>query len=157
MSFEQNTTGELQRKSGFFSIIKDALKNENQDFTKGSIRRGVVLLAIPMILEMMMESVFAVVDIYFVGHIEGHASQAVTTVVLTESVLMILYSAAMALSMGATAVVARRVGEKKPGGRFTQCSAGHQPGADGNAGDQLARYFLCQRCIAPHGRISGSD
>lgn len=124
MSFEQNTTGELQRKSGFFSIIKDALKNENQDFTKGSIRKGVVLLAIPMILEMMMESVFAVVDIYFVGHIEGHASQAVTTVVLTESVLMILYSAAMALSMGATAVVARRVGEKNLEGASRSAAQG---------------------------------
>lgn len=112
MSFDQNQTGQLSRKQGLFSIIKDSFKSENQDFTKGSIRKGVVLLAIPMVLEMIMESVFALVDIYFVGHIEGHASQAVTTVVLTESVLMILYSAAMALSMGATAVVARRVGEK---------------------------------------------
>ncbi|MBO9633721.1 MAG: MATE family efflux transporter [Chitinophagaceae bacterium] len=124
MSFEQNPTGELDKKPGIFSIIKDALKNENQDFTKGSIRKGVVLLAIPMILEMIMESVFAVVDIYFVGHIEGHASQAVTTVVLTESVLMILYSAAMALSMGATAVVARRVGEKNLEGASRSAAQG---------------------------------
>ncbi|WP_276479421.1 MATE family efflux transporter [Paraflavitalea pollutisoli] len=98
-------------KTSVWSFIKQSLTSEHQDFTQGSIRRGVLMLAIPMILEMMMESVFAVVDIYFVGRIE-HARQAVSTVVLTESVLTILYSVAMALSMGATAVVARRVGEK---------------------------------------------
>lgn len=99
------------RKTSVFSFIKQALKGEHQDFTQGSIRKGVLMLAIPMILEMMMESVFAVVDIFFVGRTE-HARQAVSTVVLTESVLTILYSVAIALSMGATAVVARRVGEK---------------------------------------------
>lgn len=98
-------------KTSVFSFIKQALKGEHQDFTQGSIRKGVLMLAIPMILEMMMESVFAVVDIFFVGRTE-HARQAVSTVVLTESVLTILYSVAIALSMGATAVVARRVGEK---------------------------------------------
>lgn len=98
-------------KTSVFSFVKQALKGEHQDFTQGSIRKGVLMLAIPMILEMMMESVFAVVDIFFVGRTE-HARQAVSTVVLTESVLTILYSVAIALSMGATAVVARRVGEK---------------------------------------------
>lgn len=98
-------------KTSVYSFIKQALKGEHQDFTQGSIRKGVLMLAIPMILEMMMESVFAVVDIFFVGRTE-HARQAVSTVVLTESVLTILYSVAIALSMGATAVVARRVGEK---------------------------------------------
>lgn len=112
MSSDQNQATSLQPMS-VIAFIKQALKGgENHDFTKGSIRKAVILLAIPMILEMMMESVFAVVDIYFVGRIEGHGRQAVSTVVLTESVLMILYSAAIALSMGATAVVARRVGEK---------------------------------------------
>ena len=101
--------------SSVFLFIKQAIKGEHQDFTQGSIRRGVLLLAIPMILEMIMESVFALVDMYFVGRTE-HARQAVSTVVLTESVLTILYSVAMALSMGATAVVARRVGEKNIGG-----------------------------------------
>lgn len=98
-------------QTSVFTFIKQALKGEHQDFTQGSIRRGVLMLAIPMILEMIMESVFALVDMYFVGRTE-HARQAVSTVVLTESVLTILYSVAMALSMGATAVVARRVGEK---------------------------------------------
>jgi len=83
------------------------------DFTTGSIRRAVILLAIPMMLEMMMESVFALVDLYFVGHLEN-SSFAVQTVGLTESVLTIIYSIAIGMSMAATAVVARRIGEKDP-------------------------------------------
>jgi putative MATE family efflux protein len=100
------------RSQSIFSFIKQAIKGgEGQDYTQGSIRRNVLLLAIPMVLEMIMESIFALVDIFFVGRL-AHGEQAVSTVVLTESVLTILYSAAIALSMGATAVVARRVGEK---------------------------------------------
>lgn len=90
-------------------LIKDSIRGGNEDFTKGSIRRAVLMLAIPMILEMCLESVFAVVDIFFVGKL---GKDAAATVGLTESVLMILYSMAMGLSMAATAMVARRVGEK---------------------------------------------
>lgn len=97
----------------FYALLKQSLKGENIDFTSGSIRRGVLLLAIPMMLEMMMESVFALVDLYFVGHLEN-SSFAVQTVGLTESVLTIIYSIAIGMSMAATAVVARRVGEKDP-------------------------------------------
>lgn len=97
--------------SRFFSLLKQSLGGENIDFTTGSIRRAVLLLAIPMMLEMMMESVFALVDLYFVGHLEN-SSYAVQTVGLTESVLTILYSIAMGMGMAATAMVARRVGEK---------------------------------------------
>ncbi len=93
-------------------LIRQSLNGENQDYTSGSVRRAVFLLAIPMILEMFMESVFAVVDIYFVGKIGKN--EAVATVVLTESILTIIYSIAMGLSMAATAVVARRTGEKNP-------------------------------------------
>ena len=71
------------------------------------------MLAIPMILEMMMESVFAVVDLYFVGHLPN-SNHAVSTVGLTESVLTIIYSLAIGISMAATAMVARRIGEKDP-------------------------------------------
>jgi len=93
----------------FFSLFGQAIAGGEQDYTVGSIRRAVFLLAIPMIMEMMMESVFAVVDIFFVGKL-GNA--AVATVGLTESVLSIVYSIAVGLSMAATALVARRVGEK---------------------------------------------
>lgn len=95
------------------SIIKQSLKGEERDYTQGSIRLSVLLLAIPMVLEMIMESVFALVDLYFVGHLEN-SSYAIQTVGLTESVLTIVYSIAIGISMAATAVVARRIGEKDP-------------------------------------------
>lgn len=98
---------------GIFIFIKDAIAGKQQDFTTGSIRRAVFMLAIPMILEMCMESVFAVVDIFFVGKL---GSNATATVGLTESVLTIIYSIAIGLSMAATALVARRIGEKNPEG-----------------------------------------
>lgn len=96
-----------------FSVIKKSLQGKDIDYTTGSIRLSVLLLAIPMMLEMMMESVFALVDLYFVGHLE-HSSFAIQTVGLTESVLTIIYSLAVGISMAATAVVARRIGEKNP-------------------------------------------
>ena len=100
--------------SRIFPTIKMALNGEsNYDFTSGKINTAVILLAIPMVLEMMMESVFALVDLYFVGHLEN-SSFAVQTVGLTESVLTIIYSLAIGISMAATAVVARRIGEKDP-------------------------------------------
>ncbi|MDB5141042.1 MAG: family efflux transporter [Mucilaginibacter sp.] len=92
-----------------FSLFRQAVRGSQQDYTEGSIRKAVFLLAIPMIMEMIMESVFAVVDIFFVGKL-GNA--AVATVGLTESVLSLVYSLAIGLSMAATALVARRVGEK---------------------------------------------
>ena len=81
------------------------LKAEDLDYTQGSIRKAVILLAIPMMLEMAMESVFALVDLYFVGHLHN-SSHAIQTVGLTESVLTIIYSLAIGMSMAATAVVA---------------------------------------------------
>lgn len=99
--------------SAIFSIIKQSLNGLEVDYTQGSIRRSVILLAIPMMLEMIMEAVFALVDLYFVGHLEN-SSFAIQTVGLTESVLTIIYSLAIGISMAATAVVARRIGEKDP-------------------------------------------
>lgn len=111
MSAQQAASkGKLSR---IFSLLKQALKGEDLDFTQGSIRKGVLLLAIPMMLEMAMESVFALVDLYFVGHLPN-SSHAIQTVGLTESVLTIIYSLAIGMSMAATAVVARRIGEKNP-------------------------------------------
>lgn len=99
--------------SHFISIIKQSLKGGEHDYTQGSIRGAIVLLAIPMILELMLESVFAVVDMYFVSHLPN-SEDAIATVGLTESVITIIYTIAMGLGMGATAVVARRIGEKNP-------------------------------------------
>lgn len=96
-------------KRPVITYIKEALNSEHQDFTTGSIRKAIFMLAIPMILEMCMESVFAVVDIFFVGKLGPNAA---ATVGLTESFLTIIYSVAIGLSMAATAMVARRVGEK---------------------------------------------
>lgn len=94
-----------------FSIIKQSLNGEERDYTQGSIPKAVFLLAVPMILELSLESVFAVVDIFFVSKL---GQNAIATVGLTESVITIIYSIAIGLSTAATAIVARRIGEKNP-------------------------------------------
>ncbi len=93
----------------YLHLFKQAVKGDIKDFTTGSIDKAIFLLAIPMILEMVLEALFAVVDIYFVNKIGSEAS---STVVLTEASLTILYSVAWGLSIGVTALVARRAGEK---------------------------------------------
>ncbi len=98
----------------FLHLFKVAVKGEEQNFTEGSINKAIFLLSIPMILEMTMESVFAVVDIFFVSRLNN--SDAVAVIGLTESLLALVYSVAWGVSMGATALVARRVGEKDPEG-----------------------------------------
>jgi putative MATE family efflux protein len=102
-----------KNKKTIWTYLKESLRSEHQDFTTGSIRKAIFMLAIPMILEMCMESVFAVVDIFFVGKLGPNAA---ATVGLTESFLAIVYSVAIGLSMAASAMVARRVGEKNPDG-----------------------------------------
>jgi putative MATE family efflux protein len=99
------------RLSNFFNVLVQAFKGAEIDYTSISIRKAIVLLAIPMMLEMIMESVFVLVDLYFVGHLPNSA-EAIQIVGLTESVLTIIYSLAMGLGMAATAIVARRIGEK---------------------------------------------
>src|SRR5919109_570366 len=94
-----------------WSTIKEALRGSHQDYTEAPIGRAVVLLAVPMVLEMLMESVFAVADIFFVGRL---GANAVATVGITESLMTLVYAAAVGLSIGATATVARRMGEKDP-------------------------------------------
>ncbi|MBL7933748.1 MAG: MATE family efflux transporter [Bacteroidia bacterium] len=93
-------------------LIKQSLNGEEQDYTQGSIPRAVFLLAIPMILELSLESVFAVVDMFFVSKL---GQNAIATVGLTESVITLIYSIAIGLSTAATAIVARRTGEKNLG------------------------------------------
>src|SRR5215216_2389195 len=92
-----------------WSLVRRSLRGDQYDYTQGSIRHAIVLLAIPMILELSLESVFAVVDMFFVGKL---GENAIATVGLTESVVTIVYSIAIGLSTAATAMVARRIGEK---------------------------------------------
>jgi putative MATE family efflux protein len=94
-----------------WSLVRRSMRGGNYDYTQGSIRQAIVLLAIPMILELSLESVFAVVDMFFVGKL---GEEAIQTVGLTESVVTIVYSMAIGLSTAATAMVARRIGEKNP-------------------------------------------
>src|SRR6187551_616442 len=93
-----------------FRLFKQAINGEQQNFTEGSINKAIFMLSIPMILEMAMESLLAVVDIFFISKLNDN--DAVTAVGLTESTLAIVYSLAMGLGMAATAMVARRIGEK---------------------------------------------
>ena len=99
--------------SRIFSLVKQSLRGDLHDYTQGSIKVAILLLAIPMILELSLESVFAVVDMFFVGKL---GANAIATVGLTESSITIVYSVAIGLSTAATAVVARRIGEKDPDG-----------------------------------------
>src|SRR5216683_1997439 len=96
-----------------WSSIREALRGSHQDFTTGSLNRAILLLAIPMVLEMVLESLFAVVDVFWVGRL---GANAVATVGLTESMLTLVFAVAMGLSLSTTAMVARRIGEKDPEG-----------------------------------------
>jgi len=104
----------FKKTASAFSLFKQAINGSEQNFTEGSIDRAIFLLSVPMVLEMAMEALFAVVDALFVSRL--HDNDAIATVGLTESVLALVYSLGMGLSMGATALVARRIGEKDEAG-----------------------------------------
>jgi putative MATE family efflux protein len=97
----------------WWATVREALRGSHHDYTAGPVGRAIILLAIPMVMEMVMESIFAVVDVFWVAHL---GPNAVATVGLTESMLALVYTAAMGLSIGVTAMVARRIGEKNPAG-----------------------------------------
>jgi len=113
-------------RTSYWTAIREAIRGSQQDFTEGSLRRAIVLLAIPMVLEMVMESLFAIVDTFWVAHL---GANAMATVGLTESVLMLVYCGAMGLSMSATAMVARRIGEKDSHGASVAAVQGILVGA----------------------------
>ncbi len=96
-----------------WSAIRESIRGSHRNYTEGPIGRAIIMLAIPMVLEMFMESIFAVVDIKWVSYL---GADAMATVGLTESLLTLLYAIAIGLSIGVTATIARRVGEKNPDG-----------------------------------------
>ena len=96
---------------GIWGTLREAIRGSQIDYTTAPVGRAVIMLAVPMVIEMAMESVFAVADVFWVAHL---GADAVATVGLTESMLTLIYTAAMGLSIGATALVARRIGEQDP-------------------------------------------
>ena len=106
-------TGEAEASRGFWTEVKEALAGKEKDYTRGKLSRSIWLLAIPMVLELSMESVFAVCDILFV---EKLGADAVASVGLTEAILTLVYAVAIGLAMSTTSLVARRVGEKNVAG-----------------------------------------
>src|SRR6266550_6861641 len=101
------------RRRSHMTLLREAITGTEQDFTKGSLTRGIALLAIPTILEMVMESTFGVVGAFWVARL---GSDAMAAVGLTEAVVVLVFAIAMGLAMAATATVARRIGEHDPEG-----------------------------------------
>ena len=102
-----------EESQSLWSAVKESIRGSHRDYTRGPIGRAILLLAIPMVLEMVMESIFAVVDIFWVSHL---GTDAAATVGLTESLMTLVYTLAIGLSIGGMAMVARRIGEQNPDG-----------------------------------------
>lgn len=109
MSFEGKSSSVVAEDNSISSVLREAFVGTTRDFTQGSILAALIILAIPMILEMSMEALFAIVDTFFVAQL---GAESLAVVGLTESVLVLIYAVAIGLSIGATATVARRTGEK---------------------------------------------
>jgi len=107
------TAAEQNKSSGFWATLREAVRGSEQDFTEGGIGRAIFLLSVPMVLEMLMESLFGIVNVYWVA---GLGKEQAAAVGITESLLTIVFTVALGLSMGTTAMVARRIGEKDPEG-----------------------------------------
>src|ERR1039457_5518497 len=107
------STATPNSQPSLWSSLREAIRGSDQDFTAGNLNRAILLLAVPMVLEMVLESLFAVVDVFWVAHL---GANAVATVGLTESLLSLVFAVGLGLSLSTTAMVARRIGEKDPAG-----------------------------------------
>ncbi len=128
--------------------IKEALRGSHQDYTTGSLNRSILLLAIPMVLEMVLESLFAVVDVFWVSRL---GANAIATVGLTESVLSIVFSVGIGLGMSTTAMVARRIGEKDPDGAAISAVQAIFLGLIASVVMGLPFFFLAPKILAVMG------
>src|SRR6266566_612524 len=138
----------VETPRGFWETVREAIRGTHHDYTSGPIGRAIILLAVPMVLEMVMESVFAVVDVFWVAHL---GPNAVATVGLTESMLTLVYTAAMGLSIGVTAMVARRIGEKNPAGAAEAAVQGIALGVIAAAIIAVAGVLLAPKLLAVTG------
>jgi Na+-driven multidrug efflux pump len=145
---EVSPAAEDRRTAGFWTTVGQALRGIRHDYTEGPIGRAIILLAVPMVLEMVLESVFAVVDVFWVAHL---GADAVATVGLTESMLALLYSIAIGLSMGAAATVARRVGEKDLNGAARAAVSSIALGISVAVPIGIAGFLLAPRLLATMG------
>ena len=107
MSLIETTATTDAPARGFWSSVREALRGTHQDYTIGSLNRSIFLLAIPMVLEMVLESLFAVVDVFWVGRL---GANAVATVGITESMLALVMAIGLGVAMSTTAMVSRRIG-----------------------------------------------
>ena len=110
-SLQPATESVAVAQPSFWASVREAIRGSHQDYTAGNLNRAILLLAIPMVLEMVLESLFAVVDVFWVGRL---GANAVATVGLTESLLSLVFAVGIGLAMSTTAMVARRIGEKDP-------------------------------------------
>src|SRR5262245_26649712 len=134
--------------AGIWDSIREALRGSHRDYTEGSVSRAILLLAVPMVLEMIMESVFAVCDVFFVSKL---GASAVATVGLTESWLTLIYAIAMGLAISASAIVARRIGEKDREGAARAAGQAILLGVALSAALGIAGVLLAPRLLAVMG------
>src|ERR1700683_1014265 len=104
-------TSTSEKPHTLWASLVEAVRGSHQDFTTGSLNRAILLLAVPMVLEMVLESLFAVVDVFWVGRL---GANAVATVGLSESLMLLVFAIGMGVSLSTTAMVARGIGEKAP-------------------------------------------
>src|SRR3989442_2712868 len=133
-----------------WSSIREALRGSHKDYTAGSLNRAILLLAIPMVLEMVLESLFAVVDVFWVGRL---GADAIATVGLTESLLSLVFAVGLGLSLSTTAMVARRIGEKDPNGAAVAGGQSIVVGATGSRASRLPCFFFSPPLL----QISGAS